>query len=64
VWQLKILIPFGAGMLALQGVAESLRCVLCLRDGRWPPRLHDVEELEDVLIQQHGANAGKQEGAK
>jgi TRAP-type mannitol/chloroaromatic compound transport system permease small subunit len=25
VWQLKILIPFGAGLLALQGVAESLR---------------------------------------
>ena len=64
VWQLKILIPFGAGLLALQGVAESLRCVLCLRDGRWPPRLHDVEELEDVLIQQHGAGAAKQEGAQ
>jgi TRAP-type mannitol/chloroaromatic compound transport system permease small subunit len=64
VWQLKILIPFGAGLLALQGVAETLRCVLCLRDGRWPPRLHDVEELEDVLIQQHSASAGKQEGAQ
>jgi TRAP-type mannitol/chloroaromatic compound transport system permease small subunit len=65
VWQLKILIPFGGGLLALQGVAETLRCILCLRDGRWPPRLHDVEELEDVLIQQHAAQAsGKQEGAQ
>ncbi|MDH4093608.1 MAG: TRAP transporter small permease subunit [Betaproteobacteria bacterium] len=59
VWQLKLLIPCGAGLLALQGLAEVLRCVICLREGRWPTRLHDVEELEDVLIQQH---AGEQRG--
>ena len=65
VWQLKILIPFGAGLLALQGLAETLRCVLCIRDGQWPPRLHDVEELEDVLVQQHaGGASGAQEGSK
>lgn len=65
VWQLKLLIPFGAGLLALQGFAEVLRCVLCIRDNRWPQRLHDVEELEDVLAQQHAAElAGKQEAAK
>ena len=45
VWQLKMLIPFGAGMLALQGLAEVARCILCIRDNRWPARLHDVEEL-------------------
>jgi TRAP-type mannitol/chloroaromatic compound transport system permease small subunit len=59
VWQLKLLIPVGASLLALQGFAEVLRCVICIRDNRWPPRLHDVEELEDVLIQQH-ATAGEQ----
>jgi len=65
VWQLKLLIPFGAGLLALQGFAEVLRCGLCIRDNRWPQRLHDVEELEDVLAQQHAAElAGKQEAAK
>lgn len=57
VWQLKLLIPFGAGLLALQGVAEVLRCIQCIRDGHWPQRLHDVEELEDQLIQQHAAQA-------
>jgi len=55
IWQLKLLIPFGAGLLALQGIAEVLRCILCIRDGQWPARLHDVEELEDELIQQHAA---------
>jgi TRAP-type mannitol/chloroaromatic compound transport system permease small subunit len=55
VWQLKLLIPFGAGLLALQGFAEVLRCFQCIRDNRWPQRLHDVEELEKVLAQQHAA---------
>ncbi|HZM34960.1 MAG TPA: TRAP transporter small permease subunit, partial [Burkholderiales bacterium] len=45
IWPLKMLIPFGAGLLALQGLAEVLRCILCLRENAWPPRLHDVEEL-------------------
>jgi len=64
VWQMKLLIPFGAGLLALQGVAEFLRCVICIREGRWPARLHDVEELEDVLIQQHAGQAGGEQGAR
>jgi len=55
IWQLKLLIPFGAALLALQGVAEVLRCVVCIRDDRWPPRLHDVEELQKVLVEQHAA---------
>lgn len=50
VWQLKMLIPAAAMLLALQGVAEVLRCVLCLRRGQWPPRLHDVEELETAIL--------------
>jgi TRAP-type mannitol/chloroaromatic compound transport system permease small subunit len=65
VWQLKLLIPFGAGLLTLQGVAEALRCVLCIRSGEWPARLHDVEELEEVLAKQHASGkAGGQGGAK
>jgi TRAP-type mannitol/chloroaromatic compound transport system permease small subunit len=50
VWQLKLLIPFGAGLLALQGFAEVLRCIQCIRDNRWPARLHDVEELETAIL--------------
>jgi TRAP-type mannitol/chloroaromatic compound transport system permease small subunit len=64
VWQLKLLIPFGAALLAIQGVAELLRCLVCLRDNRWPQRLHDVEELEDVLIEQYAGSAKQQEPSK
>ncbi len=55
IWQLKILIPFGAALLALQGLAEVMRCAQCLKEGSWPQRLHDVEELESVLKQQAAA---------
>jgi TRAP-type mannitol/chloroaromatic compound transport system permease small subunit len=65
IWQMKFLIPFGATLLALQGFAEVLRCIQCIRENQWPPRLHDVEELEDVLAQQHAADkATEQESAK
>ena len=49
VWPLKLLIPAAGVLLTLQGVAELLRCVLCLKEGAWPARLHDVEEMEDAL---------------
>jgi len=51
IWPLKMMIPVGGTLMALQGLAEVLRCVLCLRDGQWPARLHDVEELENQLLQ-------------
>jgi hypothetical protein len=27
-----------------------IRCIECLRTGKWPERLHDVEELETMLL--------------
>lgn len=65
IWPMKMLVPVGAVLLSLQGVAEMLRCVVCLREGRWPQRLHDVEELEQQLIEQHahqGSPAAAAEG--
>lgn len=62
VWQLKMLIPFAGFFLALQGIAEVMRCVQCLREGRWSPRLHDVVELEEAILAEHAAKA-KQEAS-
>jgi TRAP-type mannitol/chloroaromatic compound transport system permease small subunit len=50
IWPLKIMIPVGGALMALQGFAEVLRCVQCLRDGAWTPRMHDVEELENQIL--------------
>ncbi len=32
--------------LMLQGLVEIARCVICLRDGAWPSREEDVEEVD------------------
>ncbi len=52
VYPIKTLIPFAAFFLALQGVAEIIRCVQCLKRGRWPERPRDVEETEVAIIQE------------
>jgi len=50
VYPHKTLIPIAAFFLLLQSLAEIVRCVVCLRDGVWPQRLHDVEELESAIL--------------
>jgi TRAP-type mannitol/chloroaromatic compound transport system permease small subunit len=52
IWPLKMMIPVGGALIALQGFAEVLRCIVCLRTGDWVARLHDVEELETQILQQ------------
>jgi TRAP-type mannitol/chloroaromatic compound transport system permease small subunit len=52
IWQIKMLIPIGGALIALQGLAEVMRCIICLRTGEFAPRLHDVEELEKQLLEQ------------
>lgn len=47
VYPFKAVIPVAGLLLLLQAAAEIARCVLCIRSGRWPQRLHDVEE-EDI----------------
>jgi TRAP-type mannitol/chloroaromatic compound transport system permease small subunit len=64
VFPLKALIPVTGALLLAQGVAEIIRCVLCIRLGRWPQRLHDVEEIEAVILQERRRLAGQAEQAR
>ncbi|MGA7489821.1 MAG: TRAP transporter small permease subunit [Xanthobacteraceae bacterium] len=50
IYPLKTLIPLAAFFMLLQGLAETMRCIICLREGAWPPRLHDVEEMESAIV--------------
>ncbi len=63
IWPLKMMIPVGAALIALQGLAEVLRCVVCLREGQWPARLHDVEELEAQILKEYAAKSAAAQGA-
>lgn len=46
VYPFKTIIPIAGTFLLLQALAEIIRCVLCIRSGEWPKRLHDVEEAD------------------
>jgi TRAP-type mannitol/chloroaromatic compound transport system permease small subunit len=56
VYHFKSLIPIVGVLMVMQGIVEVIRCVQCIRTGQWPKRLHDVEELEKVIIEkaEHG----------
>jgi len=51
VYQFKAIIPLAGTLVMLQGIAEIVRCVMCLKTGDWPERLKDAEEI-DVVEQQ------------
>src|SRR5436305_4813219 len=51
VYPFKTVIPIAGVLVLIQGIAEIVRCVVCLRTGQWPPRLKDAEEI-DVVEQQ------------
>ena len=57
VWPLKSVIFFAGLTLLIAGAAEVMRCLVCLRTGEWLSRSGDVEELDQVLIQQHTKKA-------
>lgn len=42
----KTVIPLAGAFLLLQGGAEMLRCLLCLKRGAWPARLSDAREVD------------------
>jgi TRAP-type mannitol/chloroaromatic compound transport system permease small subunit len=63
VFPLKTLIPITGVLLLLQGIAEIIRCIMTIRLGVWPSRLHDVEETESLILQEqkiHGGAPGQE----
>ena len=51
IYHFKTIIPIAGMLVMLQGIAEVVRCVVCLQTGEWPARLHDVAEI-DVIEEQ------------
>ncbi|BBO20040.1 MAG: TRAP transporter small permease subunit [Candidatus Desulfobacillus denitrificans] len=46
LYPLKFVIPVAGAILMLQGLVEIARCAICLREGVWPSREEDVEEVD------------------
>src|SRR5262249_768754 len=51
IYHFKTVIPIAGAMVMLQGLAEIVRCIECLRTGAWPARLEDVEEIDVIETQ-------------
>ncbi|MFO1310575.1 MAG: TRAP transporter small permease subunit [Burkholderiales bacterium] len=46
IYPFKTVIPVAGAVLLLQGLVEIVRCAICLREGDWPSREEDVEEVD------------------
>jgi len=46
IYPFKSFIPAAGFFLLIQGFAEIIRCVMCLRSGEWPEREQDVQEVD------------------
>ncbi len=46
IYPFKTVIPLAGVFLLVQGIVEIIRCVICIRQGEWPSREEDVEEVD------------------
>jgi TRAP-type mannitol/chloroaromatic compound transport system permease small subunit len=46
LYPFKMVIPISGALLLMQGVVEIIRCIICLKEGDWPSREKDVEEVD------------------
>jgi TRAP-type mannitol/chloroaromatic compound transport system permease small subunit len=42
----KTIIPVAGAFVLVQGVVEIIRCLICIRQGEWPSREADVQEVD------------------
>ena len=64
VYHFKTVIPIAGALVLCQGIAEIIRCVVCLKTGEWPERLKDAEEIDVVEEQLAGSQYVDEESRK
>jgi len=52
IYQFKTVIVAAGLLLIIQGIAQVFRCIIYIREGKWPPVASDVEETEILLMKQ------------
>lgn len=63
VYPFKFIIPVAGAIVLLQGIAEMIRCIVCIKTGEWTPRLKDAGEM-DVVEQQLAVSEHVDEAAR
>ena len=52
IYPFKTVIPLAGAILFVQGIVEIIRCIICLKQGYWPSREQDVEEVDVEKLKQ------------
>jgi len=65
IYPFKTIIPLAGVFLLAQGIVEIVRCAICIRQGYWPSREEDVEEVDvEKLKEMVHATDDLSQGAK
>ncbi len=59
IYHYKTVIPVTGILLLLQGIVEVVRCLICIRTGGWPKRLHDVEEIDKIILEERASREAR-----
>jgi TRAP-type mannitol/chloroaromatic compound transport system permease small subunit len=46
LYPFKTMLPLAGAFLLAQGIVEIIRCVICIKQGEWPSRAEDVQEVD------------------
>jgi len=46
VYPFKTILPLAGAFLFAQGLVEIVRCIVCIKQGEWPKRGDDVDEVD------------------
>ncbi len=52
IYPFKTVLPLAGAFLLVQGIVEIIRCVICIKQGAWPSREDDVEEVDVEKLKQ------------
>jgi len=52
IYPFKTIIPLAGAILLAQGIVEIIRCIICIKQGYWPSREQDVEEVDVEKLKQ------------
>jgi len=64
VYPFKTVIPVAGVLVLIQGLAEIVRCLVCLQTGTWPDRLKDAAEIDVIEQQLAGSTLVDEESRK
>jgi len=62
IYQFKSVLVLAGVLLFIQGMAQVFRCIICIREGQWPPTAADVEETETILMRRNDDADAAQQG--